>query len=135
MSPISPISVVGAAVAFPARCRPCPVEPTYPKQADPGPANPFTAGPIPFDRFLEKLNALDRFDRDLPPLLEGCGRLLVEGGGFLIVTCHSPGPSPSMLSDQFRARLKPAANCNIEAQDLWVPTANGRRLHSGTMVR
>ena len=73
-------------------------------------------------------------ERDLPELLRLCGQLTAGRRGLLLLTCHSPGLTVARLSDltarHFGARPDPTG-CG----DLWLPTSDGRQLHSGQCVR
>jgi len=78
MSWIPPIAACCSTPPFAARCRPRVVECAPVKEADREPVNSFTLGPIPFDKFLEKLNAIDRLELSTPrpkPCTYGPGRM------------------------------------------------------------
>jgi 23S rRNA (cytosine1962-C5)-methyltransferase len=71
--------------------------------------------------------------RDLPALLAACTALL-DVGGFMLVTCHSPDIEAADLAHQLRAVLPPEfASC--DASDLWLTSRDARRLHSGVSAR
>jgi 23S rRNA (cytosine1962-C5)-methyltransferase len=76
-----------------------------------------------------------QIDRDLPDLLTTCGRLLADDAGFLLLTCHSPGIGPAELSRHLLEALPAARASDIDAQDLFLTTADGRKLHSGVAAR
>jgi 23S rRNA (cytosine1962-C5)-methyltransferase len=76
-----------------------------------------------------------RIERDLSPLLANCSRLLANGPAFVLLTCHTPQLGPAELSEDLRLSIDGAADGQIEAGDLWLKAADGRRLHSGVVAR
>lgn len=74
-----------------------------------------------------------RIDSDLAPLLRGAAGLL-EPGGFVLLTAHSPGFDSERLATDLATALSKPANA-VEAGDLAVSTDDGRRLELGAFAR
>ncbi|MEX2141832.1 MAG: class I SAM-dependent methyltransferase [Pirellulales bacterium] len=75
-----------------------------------------------------------QLERDLPALLARCGALLAENA-FVLLTCHSTGITPGELQRCLEESLHAARGNDVEAQDLFLIAADGRRLHSGLAAR
>jgi len=74
-----------------------------------------------------------RIEGDLPALLAATGGLL-DPGGFILLTAHTPGFEEDRLADEIgRALRRPAAA--IEAGPLELSTADGRTLGLGAFAR
>ncbi len=72
--------------------------------------------------------------RDLPPLVAACDKLLADGG-FLVLTCHSPGVGPDELRQLLVDINVRDTAADIDAHDLLLTTADGDSLHSGVVAR
>lgn len=74
-----------------------------------------------------------RIDRDLASLLRGAVTL-IEPGGFLLLTAHSPGLDGHRLAGELAVALTTALK-TIERGALAISTADGRRLELGAFAR
>jgi 23S rRNA (cytosine1962-C5)-methyltransferase len=72
-------------------------------------------------------------DRDLPALLATCSRLL-EPGGFVLLTAHTEAFAGTRLAGELAASIG-RSRSSIEAGQLGVTTADGRRLELGAFAR
>jgi 23S rRNA (cytosine1962-C5)-methyltransferase len=52
-----------------------------------------------------KANEVFKIEEHLPPLLETCAALLTENPAFVLLSCHTPGFSPIVLSHLLRQSL------------------------------
>ena len=71
----------------------------------------------------------------LLPLLQLCGELTAESRAFMLVTCHSPGIGPSELSAYFAEGIFGHCGQPPATGELFLETADGRRLPSGVFAR
>ncbi len=71
----------------------------------------------------------------LLPLLELCGELTAESRAFVLVTCHSPGIGPADLSAYLSEGIFGHCVQPPKAGELFLETADGRRLPSGVFAR
>jgi 23S rRNA (cytosine1962-C5)-methyltransferase len=69
----------------------------------------------------------------LLPLLQLCGALTAEHRAFVIVTCHSPGIGPAELAAYLSDGLFGHCGQPPATGDLFLETADGRRLPSGVL--
>jgi 23S rRNA (cytosine1962-C5)-methyltransferase len=76
-----------------------------------------------------------QIERDLPQLLEHCGRLLAEDAGFLLLSCHSPGIRSTDLKKQLLKSIPKSQPRETEGADLFLTSDDGRQLHSGVAAR
>jgi 23S rRNA (cytosine1962-C5)-methyltransferase len=74
-------------------------------------------------------------ERDLPALLESCGKLLAEDAGFVLLSCHSPGIRAADLRRLLLNAIPMAALGDTEGSDLVLTADNGRLVHSGVSAR
>ncbi|HKB27662.1 MAG TPA: hypothetical protein VKC59_01445 [Candidatus Limnocylindrales bacterium] len=74
-----------------------------------------------------------RLEDDLPRLLEACGRLL-EPGGFVLLTAHTPGFDAERLGRTLTDTLRRSRG-DIEGGELAVSTEDGRALELGAFAR
>lgn len=76
-----------------------------------------------------------RLDRDLLTLLELCATLVDRTPQFFLATCHTPGVGPAELSAYLSDAI--VGHCGQPPADgeLWLKTADGRRLESGVYAR
>ena len=74
-----------------------------------------------------------RLEDDLPRLLTATARVL-EPGGFLLLTAHTPGFEGARLADLVRTHLGPDG-VRVERGELAVTTADGRALELGAFAR
>lgn len=73
-----------------------------------------------------------KIEEDLPELLSICRELASPQPRLALLTCHAPGYDPARLAEC----LKTAGFVGqSESGDLWLSTADGRRLHSGVFAR
>lgn len=75
-----------------------------------------------------------KIEEDLPVLLEGCARLLVERPRFVLFTCHTPGFSPLVLRNLL-AEVRPDLTAIIETGEMELPEPGGRALPAGAHAR
>lgn len=68
----------------------------------------------------------------LPELLSLCAELTEPDRRFVLLTCHSPGFGPDELG---RLLAQAFGGGKIETGEMFVATANGRKLPSGAMAR
>ncbi len=73
--------------------------------------------------------------RDLLPLLELCGELTERRPKFVLLTCHSPGIGPAELSAYLSDGIFGACGQPPRTGELFLETAEGRRLPSGVFAR
>jgi 23S rRNA (cytosine1962-C5)-methyltransferase len=73
--------------------------------------------------------------RDLLPLLELCGELTERRPKFVLLTCHSPGIGPAELSAFLSEGVFGACGQPPRTGELFLETAEGRRLPSGVFAR
>jgi 23S rRNA (cytosine1962-C5)-methyltransferase len=71
----------------------------------------------------------------LLPLLELCGELTSESRAFVLVTCHSPGIGPAELSAYLSEGIFGHCGQPPKSGELFLDTADGRRLPSGVFAR
>jgi 23S rRNA (cytosine1962-C5)-methyltransferase len=74
-----------------------------------------------------------RLEEDAPGLLEVC-RAVLEPGGFVLLTAHTPGMGPDRLGDLLATGLRRAPG-GIESGALGLSTGDGRRLELGAFAR
>lgn len=76
-----------------------------------------------------------RLDHDLTGLLELCATLVERSPKFFLTTCHTPGIGPAELSAYLSDAI--VGHCGQPPTDgeLWLRTAEGRRLESGVYAR
>jgi 23S rRNA (cytosine1962-C5)-methyltransferase len=73
--------------------------------------------------------------RDLLPLLELCGELTERRPKFLLLTCHSPGIGAAELSAYLSEGIFGSCGQPPRTLELFLSTADGRRLPSGVAAR
>ncbi len=73
-----------------------------------------------------------KLERDLPDLLEACAALTVRETACMVLTCHSPRYGPDVLASLWREWFP---RREIQAEDSYLSTTDGRRLHCGAMAR
>lgn len=73
--------------------------------------------------------------RDLLPLLELCGELTERRPKFVILTCHSPGIGAAELSAYLSEGIFGSCGQPPRTLELFLSTADGRRLPSGMAAR
>jgi 23S rRNA (cytosine1962-C5)-methyltransferase len=76
-----------------------------------------------------------QIESGLLPLLEICGQLTAKSRTFLLLTCHSPGIGPAELAAYLSEGIFGHCGQPPKSGDLYLETANGRRLPSGTYAR
>jgi 23S rRNA (cytosine1962-C5)-methyltransferase len=76
-----------------------------------------------------------RLDTDLMPLLADCRSLLADDAAFALLSCHSPGFGPAEVGACLQEALLGRCSSDVEAQRLFVHTADGRRLSAGVAAR
>jgi 23S rRNA (cytosine1962-C5)-methyltransferase len=76
-----------------------------------------------------------KLDEHLPKLLHVCCELTGPQPRFVLLTCHAPGYDPPRLQECLDKAGFECQAGKIESGDLWLCTADGRQLHSGTFVR
>jgi 23S rRNA (cytosine1962-C5)-methyltransferase len=73
--------------------------------------------------------------RDLLPLLQLCGELTERRPKLVLLTCHSPGIGPAELSAYLSEGIFGACGQPPRTGELFLETAQGRRLPSGVFAR
>jgi 23S rRNA (cytosine1962-C5)-methyltransferase len=73
--------------------------------------------------------------RDLLPLLELCGELTERCPKFVLLTCHTPGIGPAELSAYLSEGIFGRCGQPPKTGELFLETADGRRLPSGVYAR
>lgn len=69
------------------------------------------------------------------PLMDACGRVLSPGPAFLVLTCHTPGFTPTVLENLLAPVVNGRAG-SVEAMEMAIPEqATGRLLPSGSCAR
>jgi 23S rRNA (cytosine1962-C5)-methyltransferase len=76
-----------------------------------------------------------KISEHLLPLLEQCGQLTSENRSFVLLTCHSPGIGPAELSAYLAEGIFGHCGQPPKSGELYLESADGRRLHSGTYAR
>jgi 23S rRNA (cytosine1962-C5)-methyltransferase len=76
-----------------------------------------------------------QINNDLLPLLQLCGQLTAEHRAFVLVTCHSPGIGPAELAAYLAEGIFGHCGQPPKSGELFLETADGRRLPSGTYAR
>jgi len=75
-----------------------------------------------------------RVERDLPPLLAACARLLSERPAFVILNAYARGDTPvtvrAIMADALRGR-----RAKVDAAELELVTTGGRSLSTGVVAR
>jgi len=72
-----------------------------------------------------------KIERDLLPLLDLCRQLLRPKPSFVLLTCHTPGLTPEMLSHLMEQTFP---RCDAEKGEMLIPSENFS-LPSGTYAR
>jgi 23S rRNA (cytosine1962-C5)-methyltransferase len=73
--------------------------------------------------------------RDLLPLLELCGELTERQPKFVLLTCHTPGIGQAELAAYLSEGVFGSCGQPPKTGDLYLETAEGRRLPSGVFSR
>jgi 23S rRNA (cytosine1962-C5)-methyltransferase len=73
-----------------------------------------------------------RLARHLPRLLSMCGPLLADGGGWVLLTCHTPGFDAPRLAAMLGETLGPG---RVTADAMALASGAGRTLPSGAVAR
>jgi len=76
-----------------------------------------------------------KLETHLPELLSLCRELIEGDPRLVLLTCHAPDFDSRRLADCLAAAGLAANRRGVEAGDLWLTTAGGRRLPSGTFAR
>ncbi len=79
-----------------------------------------------------------RIERDLPPLLEGCIKLLSPSPAFLILNSYSEQTRPeehARLISSLLTKRRPELFCSLKAKELPLSASDGRLLSTGVVVR
>jgi 23S rRNA (cytosine1962-C5)-methyltransferase len=76
-----------------------------------------------------------KIDEHLLPLLKLCGELTTECRAFVLATCHSPGIGPAELAAYLAEGIFGHCGQPPTAGELFLETADRRRLPSGVFAR
>jgi len=76
-----------------------------------------------------------KLDPHLKELLSLCRELIEGQPRLVLLTCHAPDFDSRRLAEGLVAAGLAASRRNVEAGDLWLTTADRRRLDSGTFAR
>jgi 23S rRNA (cytosine1962-C5)-methyltransferase len=71
----------------------------------------------------------------LLPLVQACGELTAESRAFVLVTCHSPGIGAAELSAYLSEGIFGHCGQPPKSGELYLETADARRLPSGVFAR
>jgi 23S rRNA (cytosine1962-C5)-methyltransferase len=71
----------------------------------------------------------------LPELLALCTNLTGADARFMLLTCHSPGSGPREIKQFLIEALGRDSASHIDAEELAIECADGRRLHAGVVAR
>jgi 23S rRNA (cytosine1962-C5)-methyltransferase len=74
-------------------------------------------------------------ERDLLPLVSLCGELTERRPKFFLLTCHTPSYGPAELAAYLAEGVFGGCSQSPRAGDLYLETADGRRLPSGAFAR
>ena len=74
-----------------------------------------------------------RLAKHLPRLLAACGELTAGRLQFMLLTCHTPAYEPETLRDMMLEAI--GGQRAVVARHLTIPSATGRELPSGAVVR
>jgi 23S rRNA (cytosine1962-C5)-methyltransferase len=76
-----------------------------------------------------------QIENDLLPLLKLCGRLTADHRAFVLVTCHTPSIGPAELAAYLAEGIFGHCGQPPKSGELFLETADNRRLTSGTFAR
>jgi 23S rRNA (cytosine1962-C5)-methyltransferase len=76
-----------------------------------------------------------KISEHLLPLLKLCGELTADDRAFVLVTCHSPGIGRAELSAYLSEGIFGHCGEPPKSGELYLETADGRRLPSGVYAR
>jgi len=78
-----------------------------------------------------------RLDRDLPPLLQNCIKLLSPNASFIVLNAYAQNETPEKLKRELTPLLRAPAGekVNIESRELLLKTPEGRSLSTGIVAR
>lgn len=76
-----------------------------------------------------------KIDTDLLPLLAMCGELTSESRAFVLVSCHSPGIGPAVLSAYLSDGIFGHCGQPPATGELALETSDGRKLPAGVFAR
>ena len=76
-----------------------------------------------------------QIERNLPPLLELCGRLTAGRRRFVLLTCHTPQLGTDRLREMLADAMGGADRGDVYADPLTIRSVGGRQLPSGVVVR
>jgi 23S rRNA (cytosine1962-C5)-methyltransferase len=76
-----------------------------------------------------------KLDTQLPELLPLCRELIEGVPRLVLLTCHAPDFDARRLADCLVTAGLATSRRDVEAGNLWLTTADGRRLDSGTFAR
>lgn len=76
-----------------------------------------------------------QIEKHLLPLLKLCGQLTEKNRAFILVTCHSPGFGPAELAAYLSEGIFGHCGQPPKSGELYLETADRRRLPSGTFAR
>jgi 23S rRNA (cytosine1962-C5)-methyltransferase len=74
-------------------------------------------------------------EKDLPRLLAICGQLTAGRRRWVLLTCHTPQLDADRLRSMLAESLDDGTAGSLTAGPLTLPSAGGRQLHSGVVVR
>jgi 23S rRNA (cytosine1962-C5)-methyltransferase len=76
-----------------------------------------------------------KLERDLLPLLAGCGELTADSRAFMLLTCHSPNFGAAELQAAMADAVFGTCQCGAIAKPLFLRTEDGRKLSAGVAAR
>jgi 23S rRNA (cytosine1962-C5)-methyltransferase len=76
-----------------------------------------------------------RLTKHLPYLLEMCSELTAGRCRFVLLTCHTPGYDSARLADMLKENIPDTRAGTMTAKTLTIPSADGRELPNGSVVR
>lgn len=75
-----------------------------------------------------------KIENDLMPLLEACREILAPDALFFLLSCHTPGFTPTTLRNEVLEVVEGRGG-RIEEGEMLIPEQSGRMLPSGTYAR
>jgi len=75
-----------------------------------------------------------KIENDLMPLLEACKEILAPDALFLLLSCHTPGFTPTTLRNEV-LEVVDGRGGRVEEGEMLIPEQSGRMLPSGTYAR
>ena len=75
-----------------------------------------------------------KIENDLLPLLDACREILADDALFVLLTCHTPGFTPTTLRNEI-LEIMDGQGGRVEEGEMLIPEQSGRMLPSGAYAR